>query len=82
MAYIVMILGLGAWLLTAKYPALAVTLAELFMFLLGAAGLYVSGNAAVKWMSAKNGPQEESPPKPTVKKQQALMPDPETPSGR
>lgn len=53
MAYIVMAAGLGAWVMTAFYPALAVTLAELYMFLLGAAGMFMGANAAVKWMGAK-----------------------------
>lgn len=53
MAYVVMILGFGAWLFTARYPALAASLSELYMFLLGAASLFISGNVAVKWMGSK-----------------------------
>lgn len=53
MAYVVMAAGSLAWIATARWPALAATLAELYMFLLGAAGMFMGANAAVKWMGAK-----------------------------
>lgn len=56
MAYVVMLIGSVAWAFTARYPALAASLSELYMFLLGAASLFISGNVAVKWMGSKTTP--------------------------
>lgn len=53
MAYVVMALGSVGFVMTAVWPALGVTFAEYCMFLLGAASIYASSNAAVKWMTAK-----------------------------
>lgn len=50
MAYVVMFLGSAAWFATAFWPGLAVNFNQYCMFLLGAAGLFVTGNVAVKWV--------------------------------
>lgn len=61
MMYVVMVLGTIGFLAVARWPALAVLFPEYCMFLLGASSLYVSGNAAVKWMSLKASSKAKAP---------------------
>jgi hypothetical protein len=69
MAYVVMALGTIGFLLTGWWPALGLSYPEYCMFLLGASGIYVGGNAAVKWMGAKQAPSA-APPKQTALSEQ------------
>lgn len=59
MAYVVMALGSAGYAATGYWPALGVTFAEYCMFLLGAASIYASSNAAVKWMTARQQLQQK-----------------------
>jgi hypothetical protein len=64
MSYVVMALGTLGYLAVGKWPALAVAYPEFCVFLIGTSGIYVGGNAAVKWVAARNGsrttPEESS----------------------
>lgn len=53
MTYAVLILGTAGFVCTGIWPALAVTFPEFCAFLIGASGVYVTGNAATKWVAAK-----------------------------
>lgn len=66
MAYVLMVLGVAAWCATGHWPALAVTLGELYMFLIGAASLFVTGNVVVKAMAGRTPivpPTDQDPKK-------------------
>jgi hypothetical protein len=92
MAYVIMVLGIGAFGLTARFPALAASLSELYMFLLGAASLFISGNVAVKWVGSRGGaplspdlssvdpqPETQKPALARAPAKVALPPDPDLP---
>jgi hypothetical protein len=54
MTYAVLILGTGGFVCTGVWPALAVTFPEFCAFLIGASGVYITGNAATKWLAARS----------------------------
>lgn len=59
MAYVVIALISGGYMALARWPSLYVAYAEFCMALLAAASIYSGGNAAVKWMAARNRPQAQ-----------------------
>lgn len=54
MTYVVLLLGTVGFIITGYWPALAVTFPEYCMFLIGASGVYIGGNAAIKWVAARS----------------------------
>lgn len=54
MTYAVLILGTAGFVCTGVWPAMAVTFPEFCTFLIGASGVYITGNAATKWLAAKS----------------------------
>jgi hypothetical protein len=60
MAYVVMALGTLGYLAAGHWHGLAVVYPEYCMFLIGASGVYVGGNAAAKLIAARN-PRKYAP---------------------